>query len=127
MSSRERFIYIAILFFGAYYLFNMYSSNEEKYTIEHNNKIQKLESKIDSLHSINKSLTFEIDTLNTKIVALDKEINLQDNKIIKLKWQTNEKINNVDLYKYDELERFFTERYRQYFDTIKKTSSPSSN
>ena len=65
-----------------YYLFNMYSSNEEKYTIEHNNKIQKLESKIDSLHSINKSLTFEIDTLNTKIVALDKEINLQDNKII---------------------------------------------
>jgi peptidoglycan hydrolase CwlO-like protein len=127
MSSRERFLYIAILFLGVYYLFSMYSSNEEKYTIEHNNKIQKLESKIDSLHSINKSLTFEIDTLNTKIVALDKEINLQDNKIIKLKWQTNEKINNVDLYKYDELERFFTERYRQHFDTIKETNSPSSN
>ena len=127
MSSKERFIYIAILFFGVYYLFNMYSSNEEKYTIEHNSKIKKLETKIDSLHGINESLTFKIDTLNTKIVALDREINLQDNKIIILRHQTNEKINNVDLYKYDELERFFTERYRQYFDTIKKTSSPSSN
>ena len=127
MSSRERFIYIAILFFGVYYLFNMYSSNEEKYTIEHNSKIKKLETKIDSLHGINESLTFKIDTLNTKIVALDREINLQNNKIIILRHQTNEKINNVDLYKYDELERFFTERYRQYFDTIKKTSSPSSN
>ena len=127
MSSKERFLYIAILFLGVYYLFSMYSSNEEKYTIEHNSKIKKLETKIDSLHGINESLTFKIDTLNTKIVALDKEINLQDNKIIKLKWQTNEKINNVDLYKYDELERFFTERYRQHFDTIKQTNSSSSN
>ena len=127
MSSKERFLYIAILFLGVYYLFSMYSSNEEKYIIEYNTKIQKLESKIDSLHGINKSLTFGINTLNTKIVLLDKEINLQDNKIIKLKRETNEKINNVDLYKYDELERFFTERYRQHFDTIKETNSTSSN
>ena len=127
MSSKERFIYIAILFFGVYYLFNMYSSNEEKYTIEHNSKIKKLETKIDSLHGINESLTFKIDTLNTKIVALDREINLQDNKIIILRHQTNEKINAVDSLNDDELTRFFTERYGQYLDSIKKTDSTSSN
>jgi capsule polysaccharide export protein KpsE/RkpR len=127
MSSKERFLYIAILFLGVYYLLNMYFSNKEKSTIEYNNEISKLSTKIDSLQSINESLTFEVDTLNTKIVALDQEINLKNSKIIALKHRTNEKINNVDLYKYDELERFFTERYRQYFDTIKKTSSPSSN
>ena len=127
MSSKERFLYIAILFLGVYYLLNMYFSNKEKSTIEYNNEISKLSTKIDSLQSINESLTFEVDTLNTKIVALDQEINLKNSKIIALKHRTNEKINNVDLYKYDELERFFTERYRQHFDTIKETNSPSSN
>jgi hypothetical protein len=53
MSSKERFLYIAIVFFGAYYLINMYSSNEEEYINEYNSKIEALESKINSLHNIN--------------------------------------------------------------------------
>ena len=36
MSSKERFLYIAIVFFGAYYLINMYSSNEEEYINKYN-------------------------------------------------------------------------------------------
>ena len=127
MSSKERFLYIAIVFFGAYYLINMYSSNEDEYINEYNSKIEALENKINSLHSINEELTLEIDTLNGQINKLDQEINKQDIKIVTLKRQTNEKVNNVDLYRYDELERFFTERYRQHFDSIKETNSSSSN
>tara|TARA_B100001094_G_scaffold287053_1_gene302343 strand:+ start:438 stop:821 length:384 start_codon:yes stop_codon:yes gene_type:complete len=127
MSSKERFLYIAIVFFGAYYLINMYSSNEDEYINEYNSKIEALENKINSLHSINEELTLEIDTLNGQINKLDQEINKQDIKIVTLKRQTNEKVNNVDSFGDDELEQFFAERYRQYFDSIKETNSSSNN
>jgi len=127
MSSKERFLYFAIVFFGVYYLVNMYSSNEEEYVTGYNNKIEALNDKINSLHSVNENLTIEINTLTTQILVLDQEISKQDSKIVILKKQTNEKVNNVDSYRYDELEQFFTERYRQYFDSIKKTNSTTSN
>ena len=127
MSSKERFLYIAIVFFGVYYLINMYSSNEEEYINEYNSKIEALNDKINSLHDVNENLTLEIDTLTNQILVLDQEISKQDNKIVILKKQTNEKVNNVDSYKYDELEQFFTERYRQHLDSIKKTNSTISN
>ena len=113
MSSKERFLYLAIVFFGVYYLVSMYSSNEEKYTTEYNDKIEALKSKMDSLHTINDILVYEIDSINQHIVKLDKEINLQDSKIITLKKQTNEKIISVDFFNNDELERFFAERYNR--------------
>ena len=127
MSSKERFLYFAIIFFSVYYLVNMYSSNEEEYITEYNSKIEALNDKINSLHDVNENLTLEINTLTNQISVLDQEISKQDNKIVILKKQTNEKVNNVDSYRYDELEQFFTERYRQYFDSIKKTDSPPSN
>ena len=127
MSSKERFLYLAIAFFGVYYLINMYSSNEESYVFEYNSKIEALESKIDSLHNINDGLEYRIDTLNQKILKLDKAIYLQNNRIITLKKQTNEKINAVDSLNDDELTRFFTERYGQYLDSIKKTNSKTRN
>ena len=127
MSSKERFLYFAIVFFGVYYLVNMYSSNEEEYINEYNSKIEVLNDKINSLHNVNEDLTLEINVLTNQILALDQEISKQDSKIVILKKQTNEKVNNVDSYRDDELKQFFTERYRQYLDSIKKTDSPSSN
>ena len=128
MAFGERFLYLAIVFFGVYYLVSMYSSNEEKYTTEYNDKIEALKSKMDSLHTINDILVYEIDSINQHIVKLDKEINLQDSKIITLKNQTNEKIISVDFFNNDELERFFAERYnRQYLDTIKNSNSKTRN
>jgi len=127
MSSKERFLYFAIIFFSVYYLVNMYSSNEEEYITEYNSKIEALNDKINSLHDVNENLTLEIDVLTTQISVLDQEISKQDSKIVILKKQTNEKVNNVDSYRDDELEQFFTERYRQYLDSIKKTNNSSSN
>jgi chromosome segregation ATPase len=127
MSSKERFLYFALVFLGVYYLVNMYSSNEEEYITEYNSKIEALNYKINSLHNINEDLTSEIDVLITQIVILDQEISEQNIKIVTLKKQTNEKVNNVDSYRDDELEQFFTERYRQHLDSINKTNSSISN
>ena len=127
MSSKERFLYIAVVFFGVYYLINMYSSNEEKYINEYNSKIKALEQKVDSLHYVNDDLVFKIDTLNQQIAKLDIEIDKQDKKIVTLKYKVNEKVNSVDSFNDDELTRFFTERYRHYEDSIKEADSSSSN
>ena len=104
-------------------LYILFGPEDKSYINEYNLKMESLETKIDSLHNVNNDLVVEIKTLNTQIVVLDQEISKQDSKIVTLKKQTNEKVNNVDLYKYDELERFFTERYRQYIDQTKKTDS----
>ena len=150
MKFNERFLYslkiVILLVIIAWLLF----SNEEDYTEDYNAKIVALEQKVDSLHYINDELTFKIDTLNNQvsewIVAanqaqfvfkidtlngqiskLDQQIDLKDNRIKTLKWKVNEKVNAVDSFDDDELERFFTERYGQYIDSIEKTNSKTSN
>ena len=77
----------------------------------------------------NKSRTieFKIDTLNNQLNSLDKELDFKNQKINNLKYEINTKISAVDDFNDDELEKFFTERYRAIFDSIKKTNSKISN
>lgn len=102
-------------------------SEKEDYVTEYNAKIEALEAKVDSLHGINDELTFKIDTLNVQIGKLDQELDLKDNRINNLRYEISTKVDAVDNFNDDELERFFTERYRQYLDSITKTNSTSSN
>ena len=100
---------------------------EEKYINEYNAKIEALEQKVDSLHYLNDELTFEIDTLNVEIGKLDKELDLKDNRINNLRYEISTKVDAVDNFNDNELEKFFTERYIQYFDSIKKANSQTGN
>tara|TARA_R110000772_G_scaffold2505_4_gene9060 strand:- start:734 stop:1117 length:384 start_codon:yes stop_codon:yes gene_type:complete len=127
MKFNERFLYslkiVILLVIIAWLLF----SDEEDYTENYNAKIVALEQKVDSLHYINDELTFKIDTLNNQVSKLDQQIDLKDSRIKTLKWKVNEKVNAVDSFDDNELERFFTERYGQYIDSIEKTNSKTSN
>ena len=127
MSSKERFLYIALLFLGGFYISFLFFSKDEDYVSDYDLKIEVLNQKIDSLHHINDELTFKIDTLNTQIVKLDQEIDLKDNRINNLRYEVNTKVDAVDSFDDDELEKFFTERYRQYKDSITETHSKVSN
>ena len=127
MSSKERFLYIAIVFLGGIYIYYTSFSDSNDYVDDYNTKIENLEQKVDSIHNLNNELTIKIDTLNTQIVQLDQELDLKDNKINNLKHEINTKVDAVDSFSDDELERFFTDRYRQYFDTIKKNNSETRN
>ena len=127
MLSRERFIsYGLILLLGSALIYFVLIGDEE-YVEDFSIKISALESKVDSLHSINDNLVFKIDTLNQQIVKLDNEIGKQDKKIVSLKYKVNEKVNSVDSFNDDELTKFFTERYRYYKNSNQKTDSTSSN
>jgi peptidoglycan hydrolase CwlO-like protein len=127
MFSKERFLYLTLLALGGVYIYFSSFSNDEEYVNDYNTRIKNLEQKVDSLHHINGELTFKIDTLNNQITQLDQELDFKDNKINNLKYEINTKVDAVDSFNDDELEQFFTNRYRQYIDSIKKNSSPSSN
>ena len=127
MLSRERFVSYGIILLLGSALIYFVLINDEQYVEDYNLKINALEAKVDSLHHINDKLVYKIDTLNQQIVKLDKEIDKQDKKIVTLKYKVNEKVNSVDNFNDDELTRFFTERYRQYIDSIKKADSSFSN
>ena len=125
--NRERIICYSLIFVLLSALIYFVFIGDEEYVEDYNLKIEALEAKVDSLHNINDDLVFKIDTLNQEIVKLDKEIYNQDKRIVTLKVKVNEKVNSVDNFNDDELTRFFTERYGQYLDSIKKASSSSSN
>ena len=127
MGYKERVVYIlkiiVLICIVAWLLF----TDRERYVEEYNAKIEALEQKVDSLHGINDELTFKIDTLNTQIKGLDKEISLKNSRINNLKYEISTKVDAVDDFNDDELERFFTERYRELLDSIAKTNSKTSN
>ena len=116
-----------LVIIGACIIVFTFFNKKEDYVEEYNAKIEALEQKVDSLHHINDELTFKIDTLNVQISKLDQELDLKDNRINNLRYEISTKVDAVDNFNDDELERFFTERYRQYLDSITKTRSTSSN
>lgn len=81
-------------------------------------KIEMLEKKVDSLHTKNTLLDKQADSLEIQIVEFDKKIRNLNYSINVIKRETNEKLNAVNDLTDDELERYFSERYRQYKDSI---------
>lgn len=81
-------------------------------------KIDMLEKKVDSLHSKNTILDKQADSLEIQIVEFDKKIRNLNYSINVIKKETDEKLNAVNNLTDDELERYFSERYRQYKDSI---------
>jgi len=127
MSIKERLIYLIILLLGGVYIYFLIFSKSEDYINVYNSKIEELNQKIDSINTLNNQLTFKIDNLNVQISQLDQQLDLKDNKINNLKHEINTKVDAVDSFSYGELEKFFTNRYRQYLDSITQNRSSSSN
>ena len=127
MLNKERFSYIALIVVLVSILVWFAFSGNEEYVNAYNAQIEALEKKVDSLHSENDELIFKIDTLNGQITQLDKQIDLKNSRINNLKYEINTKVNAVDDFNDSELEKFFTDRYRHYFDSIAKANSKTSN
>ena len=70
-------------------------------------------TKISSYESVVADANNKINTLNRRIYIIKKE--------------TDEKINNINNLNNDELYKFFTDRYRQYLDSIGSPNSEAGN
>lgn len=106
-------IVIVLLLIG--YIF---TSDKPDYIKEYNGKIEALEAKVDSLHSINHGLVVESDSLKLRILDYNREIDILNSRIYAIQKSTQQEINAVDSFGHDELEKFFTDRYGQRNDSI---------
>ena len=81
-------------------------------------QINILQQKITLLETVNDSLELESKKLEKAVAAYDVKINNLNRDINVIKKETDEKLNAVNDLTDDELERYFSERYRQYKDSI---------
>ena len=93
-------------------LYNIFNTNGIKTNVkDYKEKIEALQTKIDSTQIVNKKIDVKIDSVKNNVINITKEIHHIDNNISIIKKQTDEKVNSVDTLTANELEQFFTNRY----------------
>lgn len=97
---------------GACILVISFFKDKEDYVKEYNAKIKALDEKIDSLHNENAELDRESILLREKIKDYNIRITKLNAQIDVIKDETQQQVDNVDTFGDDELEQFFTDRYK---------------
>ena len=78
----------------------------------YNQKIDSIQNEIDSVEAMNKEISSQIITIDKEIDKVDGSINNVTKNITIIKNQTHEKIDSVNNYNFSDLEKFFTDRYK---------------
>ena len=79
---------------------------------KYENQISLLQSAVDSLEVANDSLRIEEALLNQMIVEYDNTIEQLNNEIDVIQDETKKKLDSVDRYNKRQLQRFFSDRYK---------------
>ena len=94
---------------------------------QYETEINLLQIQLNELQEVNDSLATLEKELESKIASYDITIKNLKGQINVIKRETKAKLDSVDKFGDDELERFFAERYRQLYDSIKQTNSETGN
>ena len=94
---------------------------------QYETEINLLQIQLNELQEANDSLAAIEKELESKIASYDVTIKNLKGQINVIKRETKAKLDSVDKFGDDELERFFAERYRQLYDSIKKANSETGN
>lgn len=79
---------------------------------KYENQINALQSEIDQLEGINDSLQLQAAVLNEKLIEYNSTIDKLNKEIDVIQDETKKKLDSVDRFNGDQLQKFFTERYR---------------
>jgi len=79
---------------------------------KYEDKIKGFQSEIDNLETANDSLIIEAAVLNEKLVEYDNTIDKLNSRIDVIQDETKKKLDSVDRYNRDQLQKFFSDRYR---------------
>jgi len=103
---------IILIIIAVLCLYNVFYTSRIKTDIkEYKDKIESIQTNIDSAKTINSKIDFKIDSVHQKVTTITKEVHHIDNTITVVKQKTNEKINTINKFSNPELEYFFTNRY----------------
>lgn len=120
---KERNIFIACVII-LLLIYNVLISINIKTDINYyENNIQDIQTKIDSVNQLNKALDKKLNSLNIQLQSIDSTIVNVNYSIENIKQKTDEQINSVDNFTFNELEQFFSNRYK----TRLNSSSESTN
>lgn len=84
---------------------------------KYEDQINALQSEIHQLEGVNDSLQVEAGLLKGKLAEYDSTINKLNKEIDVIQDETRKKLDSVDRYNRDELQKFFSERYRTQSST----------
>jgi septal ring factor EnvC (AmiA/AmiB activator) len=108
MKYTNALILICMAFVG----FTFLNMREMKTDIEgYNEKIDNLTKEIDSVQQLNQELDDRIASLHSELELIDSDIDRVQNGITNIRKNTDEKVNSVDMLTFNELVKFFTDRY----------------
>ena len=114
-----------ILICMGFLAFTFLNMRELKTDIEgYNEKIDNLTQEIDSVQQLNKELDDRIASLHSELELIDSDIDRVQNGITNIRKDTDEKVSNVDILTFNELVKFFTDRYGERLGS--ETSSSDS-
>lgn len=114
-----------ILICMGFIAFTFLNMRELKTDIEgYNQKIDNLTKEIDSVQQLNKELDDRIASLHSELELIDSDIDKVQNGITNIRKDTDEKVSNVDILTFNELVKFFTDRYGERLGS--ETSSSDS-
>jgi hypothetical protein len=109
-TNKTNILLVLIACLAAYSIFQ--GSKIRTDVAGYNTKIDSLQTQIDSVQVVNEKLTEQIFTIDKEIDKVDNNINNVTKNITIIKNQTNEKIDSVSNYNFSDLEKFFTDRYK---------------
>jgi len=110
-KSNVLLVIIAVL--GAYSVLQMRGIKTD--VAGYNAKIDAIQLEIDSVQMDNKKLVEEIKNIDSEIDNIDGDINNVTKNINIIKKQTDEKIDSVNNFSFSDLEKFFSDRYKDQY------------
>jgi len=118
---------VVIWILAALIVYNIFLNNKIQTNIqEYEDKIDNLQTKVDSVNNLNKELDMKINSLHTQMEIIDSDISNVQTNINVIKRKTNEKINSVDQFTFLELEQFFTARYSDQIRGLDSTAQSTN-
>lgn len=115
LQNKQNILLIIVVALVGYSIFNTNSIRTDiKGFID---KIESLQTEIDSALVVNREIDTKIDSVTHKVVTITNEIHQINKTVTTIKKQTNEKANNIDKLSDSELELFFTSRYKDSLST----------
>lgn len=108
--NKTNILLILIACLAAYSIFQTHGIKTD--VDAYNAKIDSIQNEIDSVQTVNTKLTEQITVIDKEIDKVDGNINNVTKNITIIKNQTHEKIDSVNNYNFSDLEKFFTDRYK---------------
>lgn len=110
MKNKSNILLVLITILAAYSIFQ--GSKIRTDVAGYNAKIDAIQKEIDSVQMENKKLNEQISMIDKEIDKVDGQINGVTKNLTIIKSQTDEKIDSVNNYNFSDLEKFFTDRYK---------------